>query len=232
MEIIDLKNGKGHSLATLETEVKHQLLQFKKEKKAIQESDEPRLQVNGQKAWEIDRLKRTLDENIKAVDELYREMGNELIAEQEQKIAASYVKPSQSDKELAESIRDEFIFNVSMQTTDDGMSEEIRKVQKRIDSLNDGQKIAFKSEFPAMLSKVDDGRMQHKLRTAGHALKSVQTEDEAALGKLKEAVRSGASTPYRMELIAQQAMTKSAREKASAGDTIPLYRYETEYKSL
>lgn len=223
----DIKLEKtGHSLKQLEDKVEAEIRQFKKLKTSINDSDEPSLNnVEGQKEYLIAQNKDTLDRNVKKIDEAYRKMCRELIAEQEEKVAQSTEHiPSKTDSEFAQSIADDFAFSASLHSSDDAVLEEIAGIEKRISLLDDNKKRALRRYYPTMMSAVESkgDAVKRKMRTIGHKLADIKTEDEAVLEKMKEAERAGASTQYRVLLAAEKSILASQRGGSVDVDYKPL----------
>jgi len=232
MEKLDL--SKGYSLQSLENEVGRQIRQYKKERKQIKESKEPRLLIDGQKDYEIKQLRDIFEKNIAEIDKKYRELGNELIEEQEQVAQKSQFIPTQSVREKIDAIADDFTFFYMTSNDETEKRASVSELSEKVKQMTYDEKGYFRRKMPEIIKLVNDDSVSIKgiLRGIAGELKDVKTEEEAGLELLKQNVNSGPLTEYKVLLAAEAANERSRRRWEGQGGTLSPSYNEVEYKPL
>lgn len=230
-ELKGLENG--YSLDRLQEEVGSQIKQYKKEVKRIQESDDPIMNTLGKKEYETKNIRKVFEDNIKKIESQYKAQGQEEIKELEQEAKLSHFKPSQSDQELVDNITEDFVFDLFMKTGDEKQAI-VSDLSDKIGEMSATQKVALRRKLPQLMQQLKDEprAVQRKLRSVGHSLSDIRTEEEAALELLKQDVASGGTAEYRTLLIAERANAERRKQWEGPGDTLPSTKFEVEYKSI
>lgn len=227
-------NVKQWSLGSLENEVTKQLKSYNKEKTQIRNSDEPRLNIPGQKDYELNNLRKVYDFNIKAIETKHNELGQELIADQEATVRNQSLTVTQSMKDKVEKALSDFNFYYVTSTNELDKKQAISGLSQVVGNMSEYEHSYFRSKVPEMMNLVKDDSVSVKgaVRGITEDLKSSRTDEEKTLDLLKQEVATGPSTEHRMHLIAEKAGEKSERRWNSAGDSLNSISLETEYKDI
>lgn len=232
MSLEEIKGLERKSLQHLEDEVSRQVRLYKRETQKIRESDDPVMNTPGKKDYEIGQIRRTFEKNINTIEQQYQVQGQREIEELEQQAALSYIKPSQSDKELVENITDDFLFSFSMAVGDSEKLEDVSKFERSINSMSQEQKVALRRRLPQIMKQLegDSGGVRRKMQGIGQSLSEIKTEEEGALKLLKQDVASGGLSEYRTLLAAEKVNANRRKQWESSGDTLSGLDFEVEYK--
>jgi len=234
MSLEEIKSLEGKSLSQLEDEVGRQIRLYKKETKAIRESDDPAMTVEGKQDYEIGKVRKVLESNIQALEQQYQKQGQEIIEELEEEAALSAIAPSQSDKETVSGIAEDFLYSLTMTGVEAEKLAEIGKLSAKIAHMSDEKKVVLRRRLPAIMQQMKDESqsVQRKLRSMGQGLADIKTEAELTLEAAKQDISSGGTSEYRTLLIAERISAERRREWESPGDNISGKKFEVEYKSI
>lgn len=150
--------------------------------KRVKESDNPLLQDEKVRKYELDRLEQEYRKQSQEVEENYQAYRKQALEEAKIRAAQASVKLTNKDKQTAE----QFATRASLELAgayDDEKSEVIAKIIEDIRLLTDEQRTALQAHAGGLLTHVDDATDKRKLIDA---IKEVRNPDLLAVEVAKQ----------------------------------------------
>lgn len=208
-------------LEKYEREAKQVYESYKKQVERIKQSDNPLLQDEKVRAYELDRLEQEYRKQSQEVEEAYQAYRKQALEEAKVRAAQASVKLTNKDKQTAE----QFATRASLELAgayDDEKSEAVAQIIDDIRLLTDEQRTALQRHASELLTHVDDATDKRKLIDA---IKEVRNPDLLAV----EVARQLPHTVLTMQNIADIAK-EVARNGLSGSGGVTREFYEEHLK--
>lgn len=215
LQEVTQRDLQGCSMDELKQMADSQVERYRKVKQSIKDTDNP-MYTDEVKDYEQKQARQTLDDNVKAIQEAYQDLGNHYIEELEQQAALATIKPSVQDKELVDGLLEEAKANLSMAVGDQSKQDAVSDLNDKTAYMTDTQKVALRRRLPELLGQ--SKKSDQKVRTVGSTLAEIKTEEEGALNMLKQDVASGIGIAYRNLRLAEESGKERRKEFAGEGD--------------
>lgn len=185
---------------------------YQNEVKRIKESDNPLLQDEKVRAYELDKLEQEYRKQSQEIEEKYQAYRKSSIEDAKVKAAQASIKLSDKDKQVAE----QFATRASLTLTaayEQEKSEVVMRIVDDIRLLTDEQRTALQSQAGELLANVDDATDKRKLI---NAMQEVRNPDLLAL-EVANQLPYTVLTMQRINDISKKVVSESTFSQADGG---------------
>jgi vacuolar-type H+-ATPase subunit E/Vma4 len=190
-------------------EIEGLVKKFRKQTDKIESSDHPKYSVPGTREYEVDQLKAELEQQVEDINARYREQAEAYLEQAKRDAALSYFKPSVSDRELVNSIVDDFTASIAFARSQDEKREVFEALNDRLHHMSEAQLYAVKSKLPQVLQSVKDDEFAVKeLKNVNGTLSKLQTPEQEALEEAKQLALTSPDHKFRTLKMTHRAYNK------------------------
>ncbi|SIS53961.1 hypothetical protein [Salimicrobium flavidum] len=180
---MSIEQMKNQTQQAIEAEVNR----FRKEIDQINQSLDPRYESVAFKNDVISKKRKELEQRVREQEETFRKEAKQELEHAEAQAATSTIRPTESDRALAESTLSEFSSALALSYNDKQKAQAREELESKLSHMSREQLYAIKTQLPSVLrNAAGDEEALKQVRPIHRKLSEVKTEEQEQAETTKE----------------------------------------------